>query len=70
MGCALLAAVNSTLLVYFVGGELILYLAFKMARSDFYYFLRLEGPFGFFASFLTRVIVKVIVDFSGCLHFR
>ena len=73
VGCALLAASSSdksTLLVYFMGGEMILYLAFKAARGDFYYFLRLEGFFGFVVSLLDRIFVKVIVDFSGCFHMR
>ena len=29
-----------------------------------------EGPFGVIFSFVERVVVKVIVDFSGCLAFR
>ena len=75
VGCALLAATSSEnkknmLLEYFMGGEMILYLAFKAARGDFYYFLRLEGFFGFVVSLLVRVFVKVIVDFSGCFHMR
>ena len=71
LGCALLVkSGGKTLLMYFVGGELLLYLAFKILKRDFLYWFRVEGTFGVVASFLCRVVVKVIVDFSGCLQFR
>jgi len=49
---------------------MILYLGYKVARRDFLWFLRAKGPFAVLMSFLERVAVKPIVDFSGCLHFR
>ena len=58
------------MLVYFVGGEVLLYLAWKLLRGDFLYWVRVEGVLGVFGSFLVRVLVKVIADFTGCVHFR
>ena len=70
-GCALLAASGGrTMLLSFVGGEMILYLGWKVARKDFLYWVPVEGPLRGLVSFLARIIVKTIVDFSGCLHFR
>ena len=71
LGCALfVTSSGKSMLVYFVGGEILLFLAWKLLRGDFLYWFRVEGVLGVFGSFLVRVLVKVIVDFSGCLHFR
>ena len=71
VGCALLAASHGkTMLVYFVGGEVLFFVVYKVVRGDFLYWVRVEGPLGVLLSLITRSIVKVVVDFSGCLHFR
>ena len=70
VGCALLFASGIVTVMSFVGGEMLLYLTWKLARKDFLYWVRVEGQFGRIISFIERVLVKVIVDFSGCLHFR
>ena len=71
IGCALLAASGGTRRVLsFVGGEMILYLVWKVVRSDFMYWFRVDGFLGVIGSFINRVIAKVIADFSGCLHLR
>ena len=49
---------------------MLLYLAWKIFRGDFLYWVQVEGVFGVFLSFLVRVAVKIIVDFSGCLLLR
>jgi len=44
VGCTLLAAAgNKGLILYFVGGEMLLYLFFKLARADFMIWPRIEG---------------------------
>ena len=53
-----------------VCGEMMLYLAWKVLRKDFMYWVRVEGLLGVIVSFVERIIIKVIVDFSGCLQFR
>ena len=72
VGYALLAASSSgkMTLVYFVVGEITFFLVWKILRRDFFYWVRIEGPLAFLLAFLDRVVVKVIVDFSGCLHMR
>ena len=73
VGCALLASSSSSgklTLLYFVVGEIIVYVAYKVARSDFFYWVRAEGLLAFVLAFFERIVVKVVVDFSGCLHMR
>ena len=71
VGCALLAASGGRYLVLsYSVGEMLLYLAWKGLRRDFMYWVRVEGVLGIIISFIERVMVKVIVDFSGCLQFR
>ena len=71
VGCALLlASSGKTRLVYFVGGEILLFLGWKIFRGDFLYWVQVEGFFGVVVSFVVRVIVKVIADFTGCLLLR
>ena len=72
IGCALLAASGTpSLILYFIGGEMMLYLVWKIVRGDYFYWVRIEaGAFSVVASFLFRFLAKTIVDFSGCVHFR
>ena len=66
----MLAATDKNLLLAFVGGEILLYLSFKLVRGDFMHWLPIEGAVGVEVSLLCRVLLKIIVDFSGCLQFR
>ena len=70
VGCTLLATVDMNLLFAVVGGEMLLFFLYKLARGDFLYWVRVEGSVGVITSFLARVVVKVIADFSGCLQMR
>jgi len=71
IGCALLALSDTNnLLLMFVGGEIGIYLLLKILRQDFYSWMRLSGVLAVVVSFATRIAVKIIVDFSGCIHFR
>ena len=54
----------------FVGGEMMLYLVWKVCRRDFMAWFPVDGAFGVLLSLFSRVVVKVIADFSGCLLFR
>ena len=69
LGCALLATSGgSSLVLYFVGGEVGAYLPCRILRQDFYYWLRLEGVLALVVSSFKRIFTKVIIDFSGRLH--
>jgi len=71
LGCALLAASDTdNLVLIFVGGEIGLYLVYKILRDDFHYWIRLDGKIAIFGSLFSRIVTKVIADFSGCLHLR
>ena len=70
VGCALLAATDKNIPFAAIGGEMLLFLLYKLARGDFWYRTRLEGVSFVIIAFVTRIIVKVIVAFSRCLHFR
>ena len=71
LGLALLiASGGKSMAAFFIGGEIVLYLAYKIARGDFLYFFRVEGVMAIVSSFWTRSLVKIIADFTGCLHFR
>ena len=64
LGYALLAVVNLNLALKFFVGEVGAYLLYKIARRDFYYFVRLEGVLSVIIPLIERTLVKVIVDFT------
>ena len=70
VGCALLALVSGRLVVYFVAGELVILLVYKIVRGDFYWWVRLGPVTSLVGAFIARTIVLVIVAFSGCIHYR
>ena len=71
VGCAMLALTKTgNLLVFFLVGEMGLYLFFKVVRDEFFYFVEIGGPIKFVVALVERVLGKIIVDFSGCLHMR
>jgi len=39
-------------------------------RRDFWYWLRLEGGASLATAVIERTLVKVVADFTGCVHFR
>jgi len=70
-GCALLLVNSPLVFMMSYGGELLIYLLNKMAHSDYGFWGKVDGKFTyFFLSFFYRVFVKVIFDFSGCIHLR
>ena len=54
-------------LVVYMGFDLCLYMLYKVARRDFWYW---PPTTGVGIAVLTRGLTKVFVDFSGCVHFR
>ena len=53
-----------------LGGEIVVYLIYKVARGDFRYWMPLPRGISLAVSLITRVAVKVICDFTGFLHAR
>lgn len=71
VGVALLAVTGGTSFVLsFVGGEMLAFFAYKILRRDFWYWLRLEGAAKVVLAIIVRLVAKIILDFSGCLHLR
>ncbi|GMH80624.1 hypothetical protein TL16_g08626 [Triparma laevis f. inornata] len=68
--CALCVVESSTAVFAYLGIDMALYLAYKLLRWDFYYWLPIYGLPGAFFAFWSRVIVKIVVDFTACVHFR
>jgi hypothetical protein len=50
--------------------EMGIYLAYKVARGDFYSWIPIDGPAGFVISLLMRVFVKVLADFTAVVQLR
>ena len=67
---ALLAATNSLLLVLWIMIDMAAYLIYKICKKDLTYFVPLEGAVKHFAAFFTRIVVKILVDYTGLMMFR
>lgn len=65
-----LGYINPVFALLYLLGDKALFLGQKTAAGEFRHWLNIDGFFGLFLSFLIRVIVKFIVDFTGCVHFR
>ena len=51
--------------ITYIAADVGLFLAVKIARGDFYYWIPLNGWALVVSSFLVRVVIKVIVDFTS-----
>jgi len=69
IGCALLATTDKNIIFAAVGGEMLLYLMYKLVRGDGLYWPRIEGVAGVSLSFFQRVLCFIVVAFSGCFQF-
>jgi hypothetical protein len=71
LGCALMAAaVGKSAVALMLAGEMALFLLYKVATRDFFYWLKMKGFFRFVVSLFVRIFVKVIVDYTCLLQFR
>jgi len=67
---AMLIIVEKRYFLLYMAGDMTLYLLQKVARGDFHYWAPVDGALGLYCSFQMRVIVKVLSDFTGVVHFR
>jgi len=66
-----LAQVGGWYLVFTVASfELLVYFIYKAVRRDLRYWPPLPGKYSIFVSWLMRVVVKTVSDFTGFLHAR
>ena len=70
LSSALLLLVNWKFLVYYMVGDMMLYLAYSVATRDFIIWVPIQGPLSVFVSFFKRIVEKIGADFTLCLHFR
>jgi hypothetical protein len=47
-----------------------LYFIYRALRGDLYHWVPLEGATGIVETVIERAIVKVLVDYTGVVHFR
>ena len=57
--------VSRKLIVAYFVVDVGLYLLLKILRDDFYYWIPVDGFVGLLVSFLIRIIIKFIADFSS-----
>ena len=65
-----LGLVSKNAAFLYVCVELGLYLFTKIVRGDFYYWLPLEGVLEIIISLVSRIMVKIVVDFTNIAQFR
>jgi hypothetical protein len=70
IGAALLMLADTKIFVAYMAGDQLLYLLQKLVRGDFHHWAPIEGVVGLAVSFLLRVIMKTLTDFTGVLQFR
>jgi hypothetical protein len=70
LGTALLMIANSTWLMMYLVVDMSLFLFVKAIRRDFHYWVNISGALGWILSFIARFVVKLLVDFTCCVHFR
>jgi hypothetical protein len=54
----------------YIGADLGLYLLVKILREDFWYWLPVGGNMEIVTSIITRVMLKIITDFTSMVHYR
>ena len=65
-----LALISKLYVILYISGDMIFYLLAKTVRNDFTYFLPVDGKVGLCVSFMCRVVMKFVGDFTGCIQFR
>ena len=66
----MLGLVSYSAALIFVGTDIGLFILVKVIRDDFTYWIPIYGCLGAAFSFIERIMVKVIVDFTNNVHLR
>lgn len=70
LGVALLAFFSPLFTVGVLGGDVLLFMLFKLARNDLRYWMNLPGALSWVVSFFVRLFAKLMVDFTVMVHLR
>jgi len=62
--------VRGTWLMIYFGGDMLVFLLIKVMRGDFRYWLNLPNLLSLVVSFVTRVLTKVLTDFTLVMQMR
>ncbi|GMH62408.1 hypothetical protein TrST_g13776 [Triparma strigata] len=65
-----LGSIKTTYIWFYIGGDIVVYLGYKLFRGDFRYWVPIDGAPGLVVSGLIRVLVKTITDYAGIIQFR
>ncbi|GMI15536.1 hypothetical protein TrLO_g1345 [Triparma laevis f. longispina] len=68
--CALLAITNTSWLIYFVLADFGSYFLWKIARNYFHYWANVDGILRYTISIISRVGVKIMVDYTLMIQLR
>ena len=66
----ILGSIKTTYIWLFIGGDMVVYLGYKLFRGDFRYWLPFDGATDLVVSGLARVVIKTITDYAGIIQFR
>ena len=70
IGTALLASISGRYVGAYLGGDMIFFFLFKLARYDLRYWMNLSGALSIMFTVVARVVAKVMVDFTCWLQGR
>jgi len=66
----ILGTIESWYPLYYILGDISLFLLYKIVTRDFRYWIRIDGIPGLCLSLLNRTIVKLVADFAAIVQFR
>jgi len=67
MGMAFLFSISPISVYAYMAASMVVYLLYRVCRRDLHYWIQIEGKTGRIVSILSRVTVKIIADFTGCM---
>ena len=70
MGMTFLFTISPSSAYAYLAASMGVFLLYRACRGDLHYWVPLEGKTGWFVSVLARLNVKIIADFTACIHFR
>ncbi|GMH55451.1 hypothetical protein TL16_g01910 [Triparma laevis f. inornata] len=66
----ILGSIARSYALYYLVGNMLLYFFYKAVRGDLRHWIPINGLTGSSLSVLLRLLIKFVVDFTGCIQFR
>jgi hypothetical protein len=70
LGISVLAAVSPIITAVVLGGDMLIFMLFKLARNDLRYWVKLPGAMSWVGSVFVRLFEKLMVDFTVMVQLR